>query len=54
MTDRWARFMADQEWADIKQRTAAVHGRMVGEIEDRVLDVQDYSPIKVFQLPVQP
>lgn len=49
LTDRWARFMADQEWAAIKKRTAAQHGQLVGDIEDRVLAVQDYSPTKVFQ-----
>lgn len=49
LTDRWAKFMADQEWADIKKRTAAVHGRLVGAIEDRVLEVQDYSPTHVFR-----
>lgn len=45
----WARFMADQEWSDIKKRTAAAHGRLVGAIEDRVLEVQDYSPTQVFR-----
>jgi hypothetical protein len=44
MKDRWARFMADKEWADIKRRTAAAHGQLVGEIEDRTLDVTEYSP----------
>lgn len=53
LTDRWARFMADQEWADIKKRTAAQHGRLVGAIEDRVLSTTDYSPSKEFQLPAQ-
>ena len=53
LADRWAKFMADQEWADIKKRTGAAHGRMVGEIEDRVLTTTDYSPTKEFQLPVQ-
>ena len=48
LTDRWARFMADQEWAAIKKRTGAQHGRLVGDIEDRVLTVQDYSPTRVF------
>ena len=33
----WKRFMADQEWKDIKRATAAEHGDLVGEIEDRVL-----------------
>ncbi len=38
LTDRWARFMADPEWAAIKKRTAAQHGQLVGDIEDRVCD----------------
>jgi hypothetical protein len=49
LTDRWAKFMADQEWAAIKKRTAAEHGQLVGDIEDRVLSLQDYSPTKIFQ-----
>jgi hypothetical protein len=52
LTDRWARFMADPEWAAIKKRTAAEHGQMVGEIQDRVLEVQDYSPTHTFAIPV--
>lgn len=44
MTERWASFMADQEWSDIKERTAAEHGKLVGEIQSRVLHRADYSP----------
>jgi hypothetical protein len=44
MTERWASFMADQEWSDIKERTAAEHGKLVGEIQSRVLHRTDYSP----------
>jgi hypothetical protein len=44
MKDRWARFMADPEWAEIKKKTAAAHGALVGQIEDRVLRMTDYSP----------
>jgi hypothetical protein len=44
MKDRWARFMADAEWAGIKKKTAAAHGALVGKIEDRVLEMTDYSP----------
>lgn len=51
LTDRWAKFMADPEWAAIKKRTAAEHGQMVGEIQDRVLEVQDYSPTHTFAVP---
>lgn len=44
MQDRWKRFMADAEWADIKRRTAAEHGRLVGEIQERVMQPTTYSP----------
>jgi hypothetical protein len=46
MKDRWAKFMADQEWANIKKETSGIHGTMVGEIEDRTLELTDYSPRK--------
>lgn len=45
MTARWAAFMADQEWSDIKRRTAAAHGQLVGDIQERVLRPTDYSPV---------
>jgi hypothetical protein len=35
--------MADREWDEIKQATRG-RGRLVGEIEDRVLVMTDYSP----------
>ncbi|MFT3968203.1 MAG: NIPSNAP family protein [Sphingobium sp.] len=41
---RWAAFMADAEWARIKQESAAVHGRLVGAIEERILQPTGYSP----------
>jgi NIPSNAP len=44
MDARWAKFMADEEWSDIKKQTAAVHGRLVGNIESRVMQPTDYSP----------
>ena len=40
----WAAFMADSEWAEIKRRTAAEHGSLVGAQEDRLLVPTDYSP----------
>jgi hypothetical protein len=46
MKDRWAKFMADKEWAAIKKETGAVHGTLVGSIEDRTLRVTGYSPRK--------
>ena len=33
----WRDFLADPEWKEIKRRTAAEYGDLVGEIEDRVL-----------------
>ncbi|NMG11014.1 NIPSNAP family containing protein [Brasilonema sp. UFV-L1] len=44
MEERWAKFMSDQEWAQIKKATAEAHGLLVGDIEDRTLELTDYSP----------
>ena len=44
MKARWAAFMADEEWSQIKRDWAAVHGQAVGDIEERVLRRTDYSP----------
>jgi hypothetical protein len=46
MRNRWSKFMADQEWADIRKETGRVQGQLVGEIEDRTLELTDYSPRK--------
>jgi NIPSNAP protein len=40
----WTEFRADDEWKDIKRVTAAEHGDLVGEIEDRVLTPTAYTP----------
>lgn len=48
MKESWAKFMADQEWTEIKKKTSNQHGKLVGEIEDRVLVLKDYSPTKTF------
>ena len=44
MKTAWDAFMEDQEWKDIKHVTGAEHGRMVGEIWERVLTATEYSP----------
>jgi hypothetical protein len=44
MKKRWAAFMADEEWKQIKKDTAAKHGTFVGGIEDRTLQLTGYSP----------
>jgi hypothetical protein len=48
MDDSWKQFMADQEWKDIKKRTAELHGNYVDSIQNRTLIVTDYSPRKSF------
>jgi hypothetical protein len=47
MTDRWDKFLRDQEWIKIKKETGEVNGSLVGEIQDRTLHLTDYSPRKV-------
>jgi hypothetical protein len=47
MTDRWEKFLHDQEWIKIKKETADTYGTLVGEIQDRTLHLTDYSPRKV-------
>jgi hypothetical protein len=44
MTDRWEKFLRDQEWIKIKKETSESYGPLVGEIEDRTLYLTDYSP----------
>lgn len=44
MRESWARFMQDAEWSRIKDSSAAEHGRMVGAIEERVMQRTRYSP----------
>jgi hypothetical protein len=41
----WAAFMADDEWAEIKRRSAAsAPGPLVGEIDDCLVTPVDYLP----------
>lgn len=49
MKAAWDGFMADQEWKDIKAKTAKLHGNFVNEIEDRILKFTDFSPQKSLQ-----
>lgn len=37
MRKQWELFMADEEWTEVKERTTAMHGNMVGYIEERVM-----------------
>ena len=47
MADRWKKFLQDQEWIKIKKETGEINGSLVGEIQDRALDLTDYSPRRV-------
>ena len=47
MTDRWAKFLRDEEWIRIKKETGEMNGPLVGDIQDRTLYLTDYSPRKV-------
>jgi len=44
MRNAWTQFMVDEEWKEIKRITREKHGDLVGEIEDRVLVLTNYSP----------
>jgi heme-degrading monooxygenase HmoA len=50
MRSAWDKFMADQEWKEIKRLTSAEHSDLVGEIENRVLVLTDYSPSRLQSL----
>ena len=45
LREAWARFLADEEWKEIKRVTSAKHGDLVGAIEDRLLVQTNYSPM---------
>ena len=47
MTDRWKKFLQDQEWIKIKKETGEVNGSLVGEIQDHTLYLTGYSPRQV-------
>jgi NIPSNAP len=46
MTDRWEKFVHDEEWIKIKKESGETYGPLVGEIQDRALYLTDYSPRK--------
>ncbi len=47
MTEGWERLRADEEWAEIKRATAAEHGELVGDIDERLLRAVPYSPGRI-------
>lgn len=47
MTERWEKFLHDEEWIKIKKETGEINGPLVGDIQDRTLYLTDYSPHRV-------
>ncbi len=43
----WNRFLADEEWKEIKRITSAEHGDLVGEVQDHLLVPTPYSPATI-------
>ncbi len=43
----WEAFMADEEWKEIKAKTGAEHGQLVGWIRDHTLVPTSYSPDRI-------
>jgi hypothetical protein len=44
MDSRWKEFLADREWIDIKRKSVAESGELVGEVSSRSLTRVSYSP----------
>lgn len=44
MTESWKKFMADEEWAEIKKKTSKKHGTFVNGIQEKTLVLTGYSP----------
>src|SRR2546423_9382721 len=44
MTDRWEKFLHDQECIRIKKETVETNGPLVGEVQDRTLHLTANSP----------
>ena len=49
MDSRWKNFLADQEWIDIKKKTAAESGELVREVNSRPMSRVSYSPACTWQ-----
>ena len=46
MEESWKKFMADEEWKDIKKKSSEKHGTFVNQIQEKTLILKDYSPQK--------
>ena len=43
MKEKWASFMADEEWIDIKRQTVPDKGQLVGDISELILTPTAFS-----------
>ncbi|MBS1792306.1 MAG: NIPSNAP family protein [Acidobacteria bacterium] len=48
MEESWKKFLADEEWKEIKKKSSEKYGTFVNEIKERTLILTDYSPRKRF------
>jgi hypothetical protein len=40
----WKKFLEDPEWIGVKKATSAKWGNLVGDVQDRSLDMMHYTP----------
>ena len=48
MEESWKKFLADEEWKEIKKKSSEKHGAFVNEVQEKTLILTDYSPQKHF------
>ena len=46
MEESWKKFLADEEWKEIKKKSSEKYGTFVNEIQEKTLILADYSPQK--------
>lgn len=42
--EAWRKFLADEQWIEIKKSSTAKFGDLVDEVQDRTLDMLPYTP----------
>lgn len=48
MEESWKKFLADEEWKEIKKISSEKYGAFVNEVQEKTLILTDYSPRKNF------
>ncbi len=44
MEESWRKFLADEEWKEIKKKSSEKYGTFVNEIQEKTLVLTDFSP----------